>query len=214
MTPGTQSKAIGRLEGIRSTHEEKWSQGMKKESSFMDSRAAHLLFRLMAWVMENPWRYRFFDPGRTLEAAGIQSGQEVLEIGCGTGFFTIPAAELVGDEGRVYAMDPHPLAIEKVKRKLLDAGLTNVKLIKGDATEAGLASGCMDLVLLFGVIPSPTIPLDRLLHEIHRLLRAEGALAVWTAVPWWSPASLTRSGLFVHMGKESGVHCYRRAMSD
>ena len=195
-------------------YEKKWSRAMEKRGSFFDSRAARLLFRLMARVMESPLRYRFFDPVRTLKGSGIRSGQEVLEIGCGTGFFTIPAAELVGDEGRVYAMDPHPLAIEHVTRRIQDAGLTNVRLIRADATEAGLASGCIDLVLLFGVIPAPVIPLDRLLHEIHRLLRAEGALAVWTAIPWWSPTSLTRRGLFVRIGEKRGVHCFRRAMSD
>jgi ubiquinone/menaquinone biosynthesis C-methylase UbiE len=108
-------------------------------------------------------------------------------------------------------MDPHPLAMEHVRRKIQDAGLTNVRLIKADATEAGLVSGCIDLALLFGVIPSPIIPLDRLLAEIHRLLRSEGALAVWTAFPWWSPTSLTRSGPFVWIGEKSGVHNFRRA---
>jgi ubiquinone/menaquinone biosynthesis C-methylase UbiE len=180
----------------------------------MDSRTAHLLFRLMARVMESPLRYRFFDPVTILQGAGVRPGQEVLEIGCGTGFFTLSAAEVVGDRGHVYAMDPHPLAIEQVMRKIQDAGLANVRLIKADATEAGLVSGCIDLALLFGVIPSPIIPLDRLLPEIHRLLRSEGALAVWTAFPWWSPASLTRSGLFVWTGGESGVHNFRRATSD
>jgi demethylmenaquinone methyltransferase/2-methoxy-6-polyprenyl-1,4-benzoquinol methylase len=187
---------------------------MKQRGSFMDSRIAQLLFRLMAPVMESPLRYRFFDPVPILEGAGIRSGQAVLEIGCGTGFFTVPAAELVGDAGRVYALDPHPLAIEQVAQKVEDAGLANVRLIRGDATEAGLASGCIELVLLFGVIPSPVIPLERLLSEIHRLLRPEGVLAVWTAVPWWSPASVTRGGLFVRVGGESGVRSFRRAASD
>jgi len=187
---------------------------MKTRVSFGDSPIAHFLFRLMAPVMESPLRRRFFDPVRTLKGAGIQSGQKVLEVGCGTGFFTIPAAELVGDEGRVYAIDPHPLAIEQVARKARDAGLTNVRPIKADATEAGLASGSIDLVLLFGVIPSPTLPLDRLLPEMYRLLRSEGALAVWTAFPWWSPASLTRGGLFVYVEKQSGVHTFRKAASD
>jgi demethylmenaquinone methyltransferase/2-methoxy-6-polyprenyl-1,4-benzoquinol methylase len=187
---------------------------MKKRGSFMDSRTAHLIFQLIGRVMESPLRYRFFDPVTTLGGAGIRSGQQVLEIGCGTGFFTIPAAKLVGDQGRVYAVDPHPTAIEQVARKIQNAGLTNVRLIKADATQAGLASGCIDLVLLFGVIPSPLIPLDRLLSEIHRLLRSEGTLAVWTALPWWSPASLARGRLFVYVGKESGVHNFRRAASD
>jgi ubiquinone/menaquinone biosynthesis C-methylase UbiE len=161
--------------------------------------------------MESPLRPRFLDPVKTLKAAGMQSGQDVLEVGCGTGFFTIPAAELVGEEGRVYALDPHPLAIEQVTSKVRDAGLTNVRLIRGDATEAGLASGSIDLALLFGVIPSPTLPLGRLLPEMFRVLRSEGALAVWTAWPWWSPAPLTRGGLFVYVAKRSGVHSFRKA---
>lgn len=144
----------------RSTQEEGWSQAMKKRRSFMASRIARVLFRLMGGVMDSRLRYRLSHPTGILEGAGIRPGQDVLEIGCGTGFFTIPAAGLVGDQGHVYAMDPHPLAIEEVTRKIRDAKLANVRLIRADATEAGLASGCVDLALLLGVIPAPMIPLQ------------------------------------------------------
>jgi ubiquinone/menaquinone biosynthesis C-methylase UbiE len=160
--------------------------------------------------MESPLRRKFFDPVETLRGAGIRSGQDVLEVGCGTGFFTIPAADLVGDEGRVYAIDGHPLAIEHVVREVCDAHLTNVRLMMADAIKTGLAGDSIDLVLLFGVIPSPTLPLDRLLPEMHRVLRPEGALAVWTALPWWSPTSLISGGLFAYVGKENGVHNFRK----
>jgi demethylmenaquinone methyltransferase/2-methoxy-6-polyprenyl-1,4-benzoquinol methylase len=120
----------------------------------------------------------------------------------------------VGDEGRVYAIDSHPVAIEQVAKKTRDAGLTNVRLIKADALQTGLVSDCIDLVLLLGVIPSPTLPSGRLLPEMHRLLKQHGALAVWTAFPWWSPASLTKRGLFVYLGKASGVHSFRKEASD
>ncbi len=181
-----------------------------KKASFRDSATAHLLFKLITPLMESPLRRKFFDPVESLRGAGIRSGQDVLEVGCGTGFFTISAAELAGHEGRVYAIDAHPLAIEQVARQVRDAGLTNVRLVMADAIEIGLASDSIDLVLLFGVIPSPTLPLDRLLPEMHRLLRPGGALAVWTAFPWWSPASLISGGLFAYVGKENGVHNFRK----
>ncbi len=187
---------------------------MNMRVSFGDSSIARVLFRLIALVMESPLRRRFFDPIKALKAAGIRPGQVVLEVGCGTGFFTLPAAELVGQEGRVYALDPHPSAIEEVARKVQDAGLTNVRLIRGDATEAGLATGSIDLTLLFGVIPSPTLPLDRLMPEISRVLRSEGALAVWTAMPWWSPASLTSGGLFVYIGKRGSIFRFEKTSKD
>ena len=187
---------------------------MKNKVRFGDSPAARFLFRSLAPVMESPLRRRFFDPVRTLKGARIHSGLAVLEVGCGTGFFTIPTAELLGDRGRVYAIDAHPLAIEQVATKIKHAGLSNVRLIRADATEVGLASDSIDLALLFGVIPSPTLPLDQLLPEMHRLLRPEGALAVWTAFPWWSPVSLTKGSLFVYAGKENGVHNFRKAPSD
>jgi ubiquinone/menaquinone biosynthesis C-methylase UbiE len=181
-----------------------------KKVRFGDSATGRLLFRLMARLMQSPLRRRLSDPFKTLKAAGIQLGHEVLEVGCGTGFFTLPAAALVGDEGRVYAIDAHPLAIEQVSRKVRDAGLSNIRLIMADAIETGLAIESIDLVLLFGVIPSPTLPSDRLLPEMHRLLRPKGALAVWTAFPLWSPASLISRGLFAYVGKEDGVHNYRK----
>ncbi len=184
---------------------------VKQNGHFMDSRIAQVFFRLLTPVMDSRFRSRFFDPVKTLDAAGIRPGERVLEVGCGTGFFTIPAAALVGERGRVYAVDPHPLAIRQVSAKMRAAGLTNVTLIRADAMEAGMTSGCVDLVMLLGVIPAPVLPLDRLLPEMHRLLRAEGRLAVWTAFPWWSPASVTRTGLFVGSGKENGVHRFTRA---
>jgi ubiquinone/menaquinone biosynthesis C-methylase UbiE len=188
---------------------EKRSQMMKTKQAFEDSVITHLLFRFMAPVMESPLRHRFFDPVRTLKGAGLQSGQHVLEVGPGTGFFTIPAAELVGQEGRIYAIDLHPLAIEQVARKIQDAGLTNARLIMADALETGLASDCMDLVLLLGVIPSPTLPLSRLVPEMHRVLKPEGALAVWTGFPWWSSTCVAEGGLFAYMGRQNGVHSFR-----
>lgn len=182
------------------------------------SKTTRFLFKLvhpfMATVMESPLRRRFNDPVKTLKAAGIRPGQEVLEVGCGTGFFTIPAAKLVGDEGCVHAIDVYPPAIKSVGGKVRDVHLSNVRLTNANAMDSGLPSNSFDLILLFGVIPAPVLPLNRLLPEMHRLLKLEGALAVWTFFPWWSPASVTRNGLFVYLGKVSGVHRFTKVTSN
>jgi hypothetical protein len=89
----------------------------------------------------------------------------------------------VGRDRRVHAPDPHVLAIPEVASKIGGAELTSFRLIRADVTESELASRSIDLALLFGVPRSPSLALDRLLPEMFRLLKTEGALAVWTALP-------------------------------
>jgi ubiquinone/menaquinone biosynthesis C-methylase UbiE len=67
--------------------------------------------------MESRFRNRLYPPLRTLRDAGVQPGQTVLEVGCGTGFFTLPAATLIGDQGRLIAMDVISDCITRVSKK-------------------------------------------------------------------------------------------------
>lgn len=83
-------------------------------------------------------------------------------------------------------------------------------VVKGDALDTGLDAESFDTVLLFGVIPAPMLPLNRLLPEMHRLLKVEGNLAVWPPIPGWLPRSILQSGLFAFTSKENDVHNFRR----
>jgi len=62
----------------------------------------------------------------------------VLEVGCGPGFFTIPAAKIVEEKGMVYAIDINPFAVETVQRKVRREGLRNVKVLLTDASKTSL----------------------------------------------------------------------------
>lgn len=176
------------------------------------SRFLNFLARPGGAAMESRLRRWFFDPKKTLRGADIKPGQTVLEVGCGTGFFTLPAAAMIGESGHLIAMDPLSDYVDRVTKKVQDAGLKNVEVVRRDALNTGLESASIDLVLLFGVVPFPTLPLDRLLPELHRVLKADGALAVWLFPSSAGvPTSILRSGLFTKLGKKNGVYTYNRS---
>jgi ubiquinone/menaquinone biosynthesis C-methylase UbiE len=106
-------------------------------------------------------------------------------------------------------MDVLPKSIETVSKKVQNANLKNVRVVKGDALNTKLDAESIDTVLLFGVIPAPMLPLDRLLPEMHRILKPDGIMAVWP--PTWTHRSISRTELFTYVGKRNGVLNYRRS---
>ena len=177
------------------------------------SRILNLLFKPAGIMMGSRLRAWLMNPVKTLQGAGVETGQTVLEVGCGTGFFTIPAAKLIGDEGCLVAMDPSAGYIEAVSSKVQKADLKNVRVVRRDALDTKLDTASIDKVLLFGVIPFPLLPLNRLLPEMHRVLKPEGTMAVWLFPPrvhFRVPKSILRSGLFTYISRQNGVLNYRR----
>ena len=164
-------------------------------------------FRIMTLIHDNPLRRIFDNPINTLRAAGIQPGQQVLEVGCGPGFFTLPAAKLVGNTGYVHAIDLQPLAIKTVKQKLKKTDLTNVKVAMTDAAATGLPAESIDVAFLFGVIHS--LPLDTVIPELYRVLRPGGILAVQT-FSGSRRQRITNGGLFTFVGKEGRIFRFER----
>lgn len=140
------------------------------------SVAERVHFRLISLIHEDLYRL-FRDPYEVLQSAGLRPRQEVLEVGCGPGFFTIPAARLVGEKGTVHALDVNPLSLERARQKVEQEGVTNVRTILADAGQTGLPDESFDLIFVFGlghVVGGE----DRMMSELHRLLKPKGTLSV------------------------------------
>ena len=133
-----------------------------------------IAFRGMSFLF---WiRDRFVNPGKQLQKVGIEEGQTVLDFGCGPGSYAIPAARMVGERGRIYALDIHPLAIKAVEKKAKKERLTNIKTILSDR-DTGLPDGSIDVVLLYDTIHMIKHK-QSLLKELHRVMKTNGLLSI------------------------------------
>jgi ubiquinone/menaquinone biosynthesis C-methylase UbiE len=150
------------------------NEGLTKELTM--SRMNRFNFRLMSLIHETLYGL-FRDADAALKAAGLKAGQRVLEVGCGPGFFTIPAARMVGEGGGVLALDVNPLAVEHVRQKIKAAGVTNAKTMLANAAQTDLPDHSFDLIFLFG-FAHPIGDMDKMWAELHRLLRPQGRLSI------------------------------------
>ncbi len=88
-----------------------------------------------------------------LRSCGAQPGEQALEIGCGTGAFTVPLAEVVGARGKVVGADISTAMLAGAQRRLAAAGLRNVQLVETDAQTHKFEPGAFDLIASrFGVM--------------------------------------------------------------
>jgi len=118
----------------------------------------------------------FFSPRlNILKEVGIKPGFHVLDFGCGPGSYIVPLVKLVGESGKIYALDIHPLAIQRVQGIASKKRLTNVETILSDC-QTGLSDNSLDAVLLYDAFHHLSDP-DVVLKELHRVLKPDGILS-------------------------------------
>ena len=110
-------------------------------------------------------------------ALGIGPGDEVADVGAGTGFLTRLIAQTVGNEGRVYAVDITPTFLEHIAEKAAAEGLVSITTVLAEPDDTKLAPGSVDLVLVCDTYHHFEYPL-RSTASIHKALRPGGRLVV------------------------------------
>jgi ubiquinone/menaquinone biosynthesis C-methylase UbiE len=103
-----------------------------------------ICFRMMAAMFSI--RDRIRPPARMLDKMGIGEGMCVVDYGCGPGGYLKGASELVGEHGRVYAVDIHELAVASVAQRIEKEGLGNVTPMLARGYDSGLPGGVADLI--------------------------------------------------------------------
>ena len=152
------------------------SNRIYKRDRSTERHASNFAFAIITLMHDNPLLPFLMNPYKLLKDAGLRPGQKVLEVGCGPGFFTIPAADIVGDEGVVYAVDIHPRAIERVQKKIESKGIRNVHLTLTNASDTGLPEQSIDVAFMFG-LPYIVGGQENVISEMHRILKPDGIIS-------------------------------------
>ncbi|NIV36293.1 MAG: methyltransferase domain-containing protein [Anaerolineae bacterium] len=129
----------------------------------------------LAWLVDNPIRRRYLRS--VLNRVGIRPHERVLELGPGPGIMTVEAARHAGPEGQLIAVDIQPEMIAQVKKRVEEAGLTNVETHIADAYHLPLDDASVDRAFLVSVLPEIT-DRARALAELHRVIEPGGLLSI------------------------------------
>lgn len=128
-------------------------------------------------------KFRYYESGRRqwqnpeaiLIEIGLRSGMTFVDIGCGGGFFAIPAAKIVGEEGRVYGVDVNDEAINFLKNEASKNEITNIILKAAKAEDTIFCECCADIAF-FGIDLHDFDDPDQVLQNAKKMLKPSGKL--------------------------------------
>ncbi|MBX4187204.1 MAG: class I SAM-dependent methyltransferase [Candidatus Doudnabacteria bacterium] len=131
---------------------------------------------------------KFMDPEQILFAAGLTNGQNIVDFGSGSGFYSIAAAKIVGEQGSVYSIDILESALDHTGAEARLKNLRNIKTLMADlekpASCSQIPTGTAD-VALFANIAHQITNQSNLFAEAFRVLKTGGKLVIveWNQQP-------------------------------
>jgi ubiquinone/menaquinone biosynthesis C-methylase UbiE len=126
------------------------------------------------WV-EAP--HPFITRARLREVLEPSSGERVLEVGPGTGYYSLPVADWLGPEGRLDVLDIQQEMLDHTMRRAADEGISNIAAERADAREMPYPDDTFDaayLVTVLGEIPDQAAAL----RELRRVVKPRGRIVV------------------------------------
>jgi ubiquinone/menaquinone biosynthesis C-methylase UbiE len=143
----------------------------------------------------------FINRRRLREVMAPREGERVLEVGPGTGYYTMDLAEWVGDEGSVEIFDLQEEMLDHTMKRAQARGLGNIEPTQGDARKLPYPDDSFDaalLVTVLGEIPEPELAL----RELKRVLKPSGRLIVGEL---FGDPHMVRLGVLQELAESAGL---------
>lgn len=154
----------------------------------------------LAWLLDNPLRRLIITPEHLADRLPLQADSSVLEIGPGSGYFSVELAART-PRGRLLLVDAQPQMLTKARAKLESRGFPHVIYAAGDAgTGLPIREGTIDIAVLVSVL-GEVKDMNNCLALLFNILRPGGIVALHESLP--DPDLVPRSEV-VRLAERSG----------
>lgn len=138
---------------------------------------AHTFYINKRYKLDSPDRMKKLPPEKTLTEAGLTKNQIFIDIGCGTGYFSIPAAKIVGPKGKVFALDTSQEMLDDVKLKIIENDIINIESILTGPYSFNLNEKVGTFAIISNVLHEVEDK-EAFLNETYRVLNPKGTLFI------------------------------------
>lgn len=122
----------------------------------------------------------FLDPEKVIKEFDIKEGMKIADFGCGAGYFAFPLAKIIGENGRIYALDVLKTALESVRSGAKAEGVLNIEAVWSNLEIIGgskLGDESVDIALLANVLFQSSKKAD-IIKEAKRVIKKGGKMIV------------------------------------
>ena len=128
-------------------------------------------------IFEDPKRAENLQIDRVMDLLGIRQGSAVADIGAGSGWFTVIAAQRVGSNGSVYAVDINQEYVNHIKARAEKEGFNNIRSVLGKEDDPALMANSVDSILILKTYHEFSKPINMLL-AMRKAMRKDALLGI------------------------------------
>lgn len=152
-------------------------------------------------IAAGPYRSKVQPPSMIIDALEVRPGMEIVELGCGSGYYTVEVAKAIQPAGLLFAVDIQQGMLDKLKVRMEAEGVENIIPVLADAGgEIPLDDGIADAVFSVTVLPEIPDPPKALL-QVKRLLKKDG---VFVNAEFLLDPDFPRRGTVVKWARKAG----------
>lgn len=136
---------------------------------YMGRQISHVMGHQGAAWLERPEREREENTAELIQCLKLKPGDQVADIGVGTGYIARRMAKLIGPQGTVHGVDIQPEMLELLEKNMKKLGLNNVKGVRGTISDPRLKANSLDFVIMVDVYHEFSHPYEMMAGIVEAL---------------------------------------------